>query len=323
MTAPSHQFDYRVSSQAFPVAINSFPVRSVTISHRKVGGEDVAVLRGTTPIAFLRKTAASAGLFLSINATDTVVSKTIYMNPFAGSEALGLFPSASLEWNTALGYNRYRFTKVDLTTVSRVSTSTAGSSIIAYYPDGVINDADVVNGLLYACPVAVSSPIWSSTTASVTPYLPRDWYYLDNDTDGGDAGDRQTLQGAIIGEWDSTPTDGVYYGYLWMSYELELKDPSGNQDLALRQSNWAKRMAEKKRKPSRRGPPRDLKPEKLQPVDSKQVVPVEERKVSDDDRDDLVSREEAMPPPKTPLPPQPPLSDRVSGPPARWFGNVR
>lgn len=319
------EFNYKVSSQAAPVAIASLPVRSVSISYTKEAGEDIAVLRGTAPIALVYKLNLNNGPFLSINNSGAVTTENcIYFNPFYGTNGEGLFATSSVENNVAQSYNRFKFTKVMVTYVSRTTTSNPGSLLFGYYPDGVIEDGDVSNGLLYASPCSTSVPVWMTSTVDISRFLPKDWFYSDYDTGGGDAGVRQSFQGAIIGSWDTTPSAGVYYGYIWISYELRLKDPSGIGNFA-----------------SPAPPRRPLRPKRLMrrakdSVESKDCSQIPELKVepslpqdvklegatveSRSDSDYLAVEPGDERPSRPPPPPQPVARSQPSG--LRFFRNV-
>jgi len=189
-------------------------------------GKPTKVFRGSQTAMYIKRDGSQDAL-ATLNAATTEVS-LIPLHPS------NVFVSGSTVFNDAITYTEYRFKKLKIHYDSRATTATVGSFLLGYFADGAMQSSDVGSNqaLFYALNGSVSVPIWAGgDVTDFTPSLDGDWHYIDQDNTS-DASRRQSYQGGIAAIWDTIPADG-YWGYLVFDFELELRNPRPNIDIAL------------------------------------------------------------------------------------------
>lgn len=188
----------------------------------------------------------------AIGALDTAFATAIPLCP-NNPKASTVPPAADYRYDTGflagspeklftLGFTRYRFRKVKLCYVPRVSTQINGSFYFGYHPDpAVINNGSVGVTQTQISPSTVQSVMYRPKSIDISNFLADagdTWYW--NWYSGGatpsDTAGRTVWQGSIIATWTDYPyinvPTGAAVGNLWLDYELELCDPAIATDLA-------------------------------------------------------------------------------------------
>jgi hypothetical protein len=228
----SSRLDTKIGVKQMIAPLNSFASipKSYQISNRKFGKVDGAVIRGVTPAGFVvnyndGKTNVLQP-FTYINTNDpTLASFYLDISPLA------LMPRDSIEYLQVLGYAKFRYKKLKVHYATRVPTSTVGSILMGFDPDG-IRPVTLPNvySYIYSLSSVTNFPVWTSgQIMDITPFIDSDsWFYVDASDSSSDALERQNFPGQIYGIWDSGYQGGTaYVGYLYFEYELELFGPKG------------------------------------------------------------------------------------------------
>lgn len=233
-------FTKKLSSGVISTMANSKQKRAQQVSRKKGKGVLVERVTGGTSTAMTRTPVVPRSYMTKMNNSEIVrISNTevllgnwpVSTGTF-GVTAKYLTPFGNLAWANTIGQNfsAYRFKKLCFHYKPIVGTTAAGyfaMSFVSDPEDATSVDTFTVSNALSRMANSrrfVQVPVWQECTMEIKPGdFTQDWYVYEASSVGDQATARQCAAGGFFLAAQSTDTAAT--GIIYVSYELEYKDP--------------------------------------------------------------------------------------------------